>query len=116
MHICKLDPLSLSFPAVPWGPTNRIASNPAVFKAGETGFVCVADVMDAMTSHRPYRPAISLQEAMDSLSRKAGKWYNSEAVAACIELFREGFQIKKRVKIANQVLNSLAPGVVLKVS
>ncbi|MBE9536892.1 MAG: HD-GYP domain-containing protein [Proteobacteria bacterium] len=59
----------------------------------EARIVCIADVVDAMTSHRPYRPAISLQEALTSLSAKAGRWYDRDAVEACIELFEEGYRI-----------------------
>jgi len=59
----------------------------------EARIVCVADVADAMTSHRPYRPAISLQEVLNSLAEKAGRWYDVDAVDACIGLFREGYHI-----------------------
>ncbi|MBE9502587.1 MAG: HD-GYP domain-containing protein [Proteobacteria bacterium] len=59
----------------------------------EARIVCVADVVDAMTSHRPYSPAISLQEALISLSAKAGSWYDTDAVEACMELFRGGYRI-----------------------
>ncbi|MDH3975439.1 MAG: HD-GYP domain-containing protein [Deltaproteobacteria bacterium] len=59
----------------------------------EARIVCVADVVDAMTSHRPYRPAISLEEALSSLLVKAGKWYDAHIVEACVELFREGYRI-----------------------
>ena len=59
----------------------------------EARIVCVADVVDAMTSHRPYRPAISLREALTSLSAKAGRWYDTDAAEACIELFEEGYRI-----------------------
>ena len=59
----------------------------------EARIVCVADVVDAMTSHRPYRPAISLQEALNSLSAKAVVWYDADASEACTQLFREGYKI-----------------------
>ena len=59
----------------------------------EARIVCVADIIDAMTSHRPYRPAISLKEALVSISEGAGKWYDADVVHACIELFRNGYSI-----------------------
>ena len=59
----------------------------------EARIVCVADIIDAMTSHRPYRPAISLKEALLSISEGAGKWYDADVVHACIELFRNGYSI-----------------------
>lgn len=59
----------------------------------EARIICVADLVDAMTSHRPYRPAISLQDTLTSLLAKAGRWYDTDAVEACIELFEEGYRI-----------------------
>lgn len=59
----------------------------------EARIICVADVIEALTSHRPYRPAIPLQEALLSLSKKAGKWYDLDATEACIELFRQDYRI-----------------------
>ena len=59
----------------------------------EARIVCVADIIDAMTSHRPYRPAISLDEAIRALSAGAGKWYDADVVNACIELFSHGYRI-----------------------
>lgn len=59
----------------------------------EARIVCVADVVEALTSHRPYRPAISLQEALASLSARAGRWYDADAAKACSELFEEGYRI-----------------------
>jgi PAS domain S-box-containing protein/putative nucleotidyltransferase with HDIG domain len=59
----------------------------------EARIVCVADVVEALTSHRPYRPAIPLQDALLSLSKKAGKWYDPTVTKVCIQLFREGYHI-----------------------
>ena len=59
----------------------------------ESRIVCIADITDAMTSHRPYRPAISLEKALLSISSKAGIWYDEDAVAACTQLFEEGYHI-----------------------
>jgi len=59
----------------------------------ETRIICVADVVEALTSHRPYRPAIPLQEALAALSKNAGRWYDFNATEACIELFRQGYRI-----------------------
>jgi PAS domain S-box-containing protein/putative nucleotidyltransferase with HDIG domain len=59
----------------------------------EARIVCIADIIDAMTSHRPYRPAISLDEAILSVAAGAGKWYDADVVNACINLFKNGYRI-----------------------
>jgi HD-GYP domain-containing protein (c-di-GMP phosphodiesterase class II) len=46
-----------------------------------------------MTSHRPYRPALGIDAALDEISLNKGEKYDSEVVDTCIKLFREkGFQ------------------------
>jgi HD-GYP domain-containing protein (c-di-GMP phosphodiesterase class II) len=44
----------------------------------------VADVFDALTSDRPYRDAMSIAEAMDTISREAGRQFDPAVVAAFI--------------------------------
>lgn len=53
----------------------------------EARILAVADVVEAMTSHRPYRPALGKEAALEEISNKKGKLYDPEAVSACIELF-----------------------------
>ena len=60
----------------------------------EAKIIAVADVVDAMTSHRPYRPALSLETALEEIQRDAGKLYDSRIVLACLELFFNGYNIK----------------------
>jgi PAS domain S-box-containing protein len=50
-----------------------------------TRIVAVADVLDAMSSHRPYRPAVGLRAALDELATNAGRLYCPEVVAAAVE-------------------------------
>jgi HD-GYP domain-containing protein (c-di-GMP phosphodiesterase class II) len=52
--------------------------------------IAVADVVEAMTSHRPYRPALGIEAAMAEIERGAGSLYDSEVSKACVALFREG--------------------------
>lgn len=59
----------------------------------ESSLINVADVVEALTSHRPYRPAYSLNEALKFVADKAGKWFEPNAVAVCIDLFKHGYQI-----------------------
>jgi putative nucleotidyltransferase with HDIG domain len=51
--------------------------------------MAVADVVEAMASHRPYRPALGLERALEEIQRGAGSLYDSEVVAACVRLFTE---------------------------
>jgi hypothetical protein len=52
--------------------------------------LAVADVVEAMASHRPYRPAPGLAAALEELSRFRGIRYDPDVVDACLLLFREG--------------------------
>ena len=59
----------------------------------EAKILCVADVVEAMSSHRPYRPALGIQSALDEISQKRGILYDREVVDACLKLFSEtGFK------------------------
>lgn len=56
----------------------------------ESRILCVADVVDAMASHRPYRPSRGLDFALAEIEEHAGELYDPEVAAACLELFRHG--------------------------
>jgi PAS domain S-box-containing protein/putative nucleotidyltransferase with HDIG domain len=53
----------------------------------EARILAVADVLEAMASHRPYRPALGLDKALDELSQKKGTVYDTNVVDACLRLF-----------------------------
>jgi len=58
----------------------------------EARLLAVADVAEAMASHRPYRPALGLQAAIAELQAHRGRLYDEDAVNACVEVLRtEGF-------------------------
>jgi PAS domain S-box-containing protein/putative nucleotidyltransferase with HDIG domain len=58
----------------------------------EAKIMSVADVVEAMASHRPYRPALSIEEALLEISQQRGVLYSPEAVDACIKVFtQKGF-------------------------
>lgn len=59
----------------------------------EAKIVSIADVVEAQTSHRPYRPAASLEGALKSIYSKSGIWYDKKAVSACLSLFERGYKI-----------------------
>lgn len=52
--------------------------------------VAVADVFSAMSSHRPYRPALGADAALDELRSNSGRLYDEDSVAACIGLYSGG--------------------------
>lgn len=54
----------------------------------ESRILMVADVVEAMLSHRPYRPSMGLDAALYEIETNAGVLYDSEVVTACLELFR----------------------------
>ncbi|MBA7534072.1 Sensor histidine kinase RcsC [subsurface metagenome] len=55
----------------------------------EARIIGVADVIDAMSSHRPYRPALGIDVALEEISKNKGIFYDPEVVDACIKLFKE---------------------------
>ncbi|NLW34587.1 MAG: HD domain-containing protein [Syntrophorhabdus aromaticivorans] len=55
----------------------------------EARILCVADVLEAMASHRPYRPALGIEKALDEIVQRRGTVYDSEVVDACLRLFVE---------------------------
>ena len=61
----------------------------------EAKILAVADVVEAMSSHRPYRPALGIDKALEELSNGRGKLYEPNVVDACLELFKSGrFEFK----------------------
>jgi PAS domain S-box-containing protein/putative nucleotidyltransferase with HDIG domain len=55
----------------------------------EARIVAVADVVEAMASHRPYRPGLGIDKALDEIMKNRGKFYDPIVVDACIRLFKE---------------------------
>ena len=52
--------------------------------------VAVADVLEAMSSHRPYRPTLGIEAALEEIERGSGTLFDSSVVDACLHLFRDG--------------------------
>ena len=55
----------------------------------EARVLAVSDVVEAMASHRPYRPALGIDKALEEISQKRGSLYDSTVVDACLKLFKE---------------------------
>jgi len=61
----------------------------------EAKILAVADVVEAMSSHRPYRPALGIDKALEEISQNRGILYDPEVVDACIKRFKEkGFEFE----------------------
>lgn len=58
----------------------------------EAKILAVADVVEAMASHRPYREALGLEAALKEIAENAGVLYEPEVVEACLQVFKKGFQ------------------------
>ncbi len=60
----------------------------------EARIIIVADVVEAMSSHRPYRPAHGIDKALEEISLHRGTVYDAVVVDACLRLFKEkGFSL-----------------------
>ncbi len=55
----------------------------------EARIMAVADVMEAMSSHRPYRPGLGIDKALAEIERGRGTAYDPVVAEACLRLFRE---------------------------
>jgi HD-GYP domain-containing protein (c-di-GMP phosphodiesterase class II) len=55
----------------------------------EAKILCVADVVEAMASHRPYRASLGIEKALEEIVKNKGLFYEPIVVDACIKLFKE---------------------------
>lgn len=55
----------------------------------ECQILAVADVVEAMTAHRPYRPALGIEQALQEIKENRDKLYNPKVVDVCINLFKK---------------------------
>ena len=61
----------------------------------EARILIVADVVEAIASHRPYRPGLGIDKALEEIEKNSGTFYDKTVVDACLRLFREkGFKLK----------------------
>ncbi len=70
----------------------------------EAKILAVADVVEAMAAHRPYRPALGLDRALEEITKNRGSLYDPEVVDACLKICRE-----KRVEISSPVESGFPP-------
>jgi putative nucleotidyltransferase with HDIG domain len=55
----------------------------------EARIMSVADVIDAMDSHRPYRPSLGMEKALEEIESNRGSHFDSNVVDACVHLIKE---------------------------
>jgi HD-GYP domain-containing protein (c-di-GMP phosphodiesterase class II) len=61
----------------------------------EARILSVADVVEAISAHRPYRPGLGIDIALGEITRNRGIFYDPQVVDACLTLFREqGYSFK----------------------
>jgi len=67
----------------------------------EARFIAVADVVEAMTSHRPYRPGLGIERALEEIRTHSGTWFDPLVVELCLAVIEEGFVFdEKSYKVA----------------
>jgi PAS domain S-box-containing protein len=61
----------------------------------ESRIIAVADVVESMSSHRPYRPSLGIEAALEEIEKNRGIFYDDAVADACLRLFREkGFKLE----------------------
>jgi HD-GYP domain-containing protein (c-di-GMP phosphodiesterase class II) len=55
----------------------------------EARILAVADVVEAMASHRPYRASLGIESALNEIEKNKGTLYDNVVADACMRLFRE---------------------------
>jgi PAS domain S-box-containing protein len=58
--------------------------------------LAVADVVEAMGSHRPYRPSLGIEKALAEITANQDILYDAGVVDACMRLFKKGFEFEKK--------------------
>jgi putative two-component system response regulator len=74
----------------------------------EARILSVADVFETIGSHRPYRPSLGIQKAINELAENSGRLYDSDVVAACLELVNEqGYRLEGTKNAAKRVTTQM---------
>jgi HD-GYP domain-containing protein (c-di-GMP phosphodiesterase class II) len=56
----------------------------------EARILAVSDVVEAMSAHRPYRPALGIEKALEEIKKNKNTLYDPMAVEVCLKLFSDG--------------------------
>jgi PAS domain S-box-containing protein len=68
------------------GYPNNLKGNEIILEAR---IMAVADVMEAMASHRPYRASLGIESALEEIEKNKGILYDANVADVCLRLFRE---------------------------
>lgn len=68
----------------------------------EARILGVADVVEAMSSHRPYRPALGIEKALAEIKKRRGTLYDPKVADACLRLFEKGFSFEQPDESADE--------------
>jgi len=64
----------------------------------EARILAVADTVEAMAAHRPYRAALGIDAALEEINKSKGLHYSEDVVEACLQLFtKEGFSFQEQL-------------------
>ncbi len=61
----------------------------------ESRIISVADTVEAMSSHRPYRASLGIERALEQIKADSGMYYDPSVVDACLHIFEDGFQFSE---------------------
>ncbi|PJC76342.1 MAG: hypothetical protein CO013_00420 [Syntrophobacterales bacterium CG_4_8_14_3_um_filter_58_8] len=98
-----LEPIAFPYPVAKIAYQHHERINGAGYPQGlkgdeiliEARILAVADVVEAMASHRPYRPARGIDAALEEIEKNRGVLYDNAVADACLRLFREkGFKLE----------------------
>ncbi len=73
----------------------------------EARIMAVADVVEAMSSHRPYRPALGIEKALEEINTQRGILYDPDVVNACSSLFAQGRFEFEQIKAPGRHITAL---------
>jgi len=73
----------------------------------EARILGVADVVEAMSSHRPYRPALGLEQALEEIRRGSGTLYDPDIVDICLNLLNQNEAVFDRIMAAADTRHDL---------
>jgi HD-GYP domain-containing protein (c-di-GMP phosphodiesterase class II) len=59
----------------------------------ESRILAVSDVVEAMASHRPYRPSLGIEAALEEIEKNKGVLYDNAVTDACLKLFQKGYKL-----------------------
>ena len=59
----------------------------------ESRILAVADTVEAMSSHRPYRPALGIEKALAQIEQDKGTLFDPKVVNACLKVFKSGYKL-----------------------